>query len=410
VLAGQRLVLVTTSIAVAALPLLAPHGPANTAPEDALMCLAIAVAALWAARTGHRLRFAFGIPMALFMAGGVLGALVGPVPGTGAVAIVQDMAILAWAWAFMNVASAPERLRTLLATWAYSSIAWATLLFVGLGTGITFLSGQTPREGSRTALTFGDPNVSANYYVISMMILWATGRPRSRAWRIAAYGLFVAAVLSTGSNSGVVSLIVATSLATILAIRRRAGSVPAVTACACLAAAGLILASTVSFKSIQQKAYASHYAFIRDGLGRGEVSASQRGSLLHESLGLLKSGSLLGEGPVSTKPRLTAEMAPFVKEAHNDYFAALTERGVLGALGLILLMSGLVTRGFAVARTGLSSAFAAVVPRPYAIVAALAGTMVSETVYELLHVRHVWTLFALVATLFLWGRKSCTIA
>ena len=409
-LARQRLVLVATSIAVAALPLLKPGGPANTAPADALIGLAIAVALLWAASTGQRLRFAYGIPMALFLVGGALGALAGPVPDAGAVAIVQDIALLAWCWAFMNVASTPERLKTLLATWVYTSIAWATLMFVGLGTGITFLSGQVGREGSRTALTFGDPNVSANYYVVSMMILCATGRPRRRSLRFAAYGLFVAAVLSTGSNSGLVSLIVATSLATVLSIRRRSGVVPAVAACAFLVAGAVLLASTVSFKSIQQKASASHYAFIRDGLGRGEVSVGQRDSLLHESIGLYESETPLGTGPVSTKPRLTAEMAPFVKEAHNDYFAALTERGVLGALGLVLLMSGLVIRAFSIARNGLSASFAAVVPRPYAIVAALAGTMVSETVYELLHVRHVWTLFALVATLFLWGRKSCTIA
>jgi O-antigen ligase len=284
------------------------------------------------------------------------------------------------------------------------------LLFVGLGAGITFLSGQSAREGSRTALTFGDPNVSANYYVISIMIICATGLPRQRAWRFAAYGLLVAAVLSTGSNSGMVSLLVATSVATVLAIRRRAGMLAAVSACAFLLAAGVLLKTTVSFKSIQQKAYASQYAFIRDGLGRGEVSVDQRSMLLHESIGLYKSGGVLGQGPVSTKTRLTAEMAPFVKEAHNDYLAALTERGVLGTLGLILLMSGLVLRAIVLARRRLSGPFARVVARPYAIIGALAGTMVTETVYELLHVRHVWALFALVAALSVWGVEDAPTA
>ena len=98
-------------------------------------------------------------------------------------------------------------------------------------------------------------------------------------------------------------------------------------------------------------------------------------------------------------------MAPFVKEAHNDYLAALTERGVIGALGLILLMAGLVTRAAGIANRGLKPSFAAVVVRPNAIIGALAGSMVAETVYELLHVRHLWTLFALVAALFVWGRN-----
>jgi len=403
---GERLALAATALAVAALPLLAPRGPANTAPEDVFMLVAIASSLLWIGRSGHLLRFAYGLPMALFITGGALGAMVGPVPGTGATAVVQDIVLLVWCWTFMNVASEPSRLRTLLATWAFSAIAWAVLLFVGLLSGITFLSGQTSREGSRMALTFGDPNVCANYLVISLMIICAIGRPRHRGWRLAACGLLVAGVLSTGSNSGMVSLVVALAVAGILAAKRRAGMAAAVSACAFLLAGGVLVASTVSFKSIQEKAYASRYAFIRDGLGRGEVSVDQRGKLLHESIGLYKSGGILGQGPVSTKTRLTDEMAPFVKEAHNDYLAALTERGVIGILGLILLMTGLVLRASSLAKSRLSPAFAEVVGKPHLVIGALAGTMVTETVYELLHVRHVWTLFALVAALFVWGREK----
>jgi len=184
----------------------------------------------------------------------------------------------------------------------------------------------------------------------------------------------------------------------------------AVCAFAFLLAGGVLLKTTVSLKPIQQRAYASHYAFIRDGLGRGEVSVDQRSMLLHEGIGLYKTGGLLGQGPVSTKTRLTDEMAPFVKEAHNDYLAALTERGVLGTLGLILLMSGLVLRAAVLARRPLSFAFSKVVAHPHAIIGALAGTMVTETVYELLHVRHVWALFALVAALFVWGGEDAPTA
>ena len=293
----------------------------------------------------------------------------------------------------------------LLTTWAYSSIVWTILLFVGLGAGITFLSGQTPREGSRTALTFGDPNVSANYYVISMMIVCAIGRPRHRAWRFGAYALFVSAVLSTGSNSGVVSLVVATSVATVLGVHRRSGMPAAIGAAALLLTGGALIATNISLKSIQQKAYGSRFAFIRDGIGRSGLSVDQRSMLLHESIGLLENEGPLGEGPVSTKVRLQAEMAPFVKEAHNDYLAALTERGAIGAAGLLLLIIGLVIRGTAVAKTGLNTGFGAIVRRPNAVLGALAGTMVTQSVYELLHVRHVWTLFAIIAVFFVWGRR-----
>src|SRR4051812_11406550 len=136
---GERLALGATATVVATLPLLAPRGPANSAPVDLLMLLALAATLLWVGRSGHQLRFAYGIPMALFIAGGALGALAGPVPGAGVIATVQDVTLVAWCWAFMNVASAPQRLKVLLATWVYSSMVWVTLLFLGLATGIGWL-------------------------------------------------------------------------------------------------------------------------------------------------------------------------------------------------------------------------------------------------------------------------------
>ena len=114
----------------------------------------------------------------------------------------------------------------LLAAWVYAAIVWALLLFVGLAAGVSFLTGQTTSEGSRTALTFGDPSFSANYYFVSIMIIWATGRPRHRVARIAAYALLIAALLSAGSNSGIVSLTVGTMVAILAGVYRRRGSWP----------------------------------------------------------------------------------------------------------------------------------------------------------------------------------------
>ena len=45
---------------------------------------------------------------------------------------------------------------------------------------------------------------------------------------------------------------------------------------------------------------------------------------------------------------------------------------------------------------------AGVIVKPNALLGALAGTLVASTVYELLHVRHVWALFGLLAALSIW--------
>jgi O-antigen ligase len=223
--------------------------------------------------------------------------------------------------------------------------------------------------------------------------------------RIVAYGLLFAAIASTGSNSGIVALIAATCVAAVLAIHQQRGAVPAVTAIACLSLAGFGLVAGVNVSGLQQKAHGSSIAFIRDGIGRSNVSASQRASLRRESIPLYRQGGPLGQGPASTKQRLRASGAPVVKEAHNDYAAALIERGVLGFLGLTALVMGLLLRTPQLDGNRLNAGFAAVALRPHALVGAVAGTLVAMTAYELLHLRHLWALFALFAALCIWGRK-----
>jgi O-antigen ligase len=333
-----------------------------------------------------------------------VGALVGPVPTAGIVALLQDIVLIAWCWALANISHSAANLRLLLATWVYAAVGWAVIAFVGLATGSTLLTGQIERQGTRLQLTLADPSYTANYFFISIMIMWATRRPTHRVLRLAAYALLLAAIAATGSNSGIVAVVVGTVVATVLGIYRRFGVAPAVTASAFILATGAAAASTISLASIQASAHESRYAFLRQGIGRSTDSAGQRESLLTESIHLYRRGNPLGEGPVSTKPRLRQEQAPLVKEAHDDYFAALIERGPIGFVGILLLVSSLALRGLFVTRTKLAPGFAAIVRRPNALVGAVAGTLVASTVYELLHVRHIWALFAFVAALSIWGR------
>jgi hypothetical protein len=405
-LAGERFAVGATAIAIAISPLLVPHGLGNLAPADIFIALALWACLLWVGTSGHRLRFPYAVPVALFMVGGALGGLAGPVPGSGIVALLQDFVLLVWCWAVANLCSSPERLKTLVATWVYSSICWAALLFVGLAVGSDVLTGQTTSEGSRTALTFGDPSFSANYYFVSIMLIWATGRPRHRAVRFAAYGLLIAALVSAGSNSGIVSLTVGTIAAALIAVYRRRGIVTLATALAFVVIGGCLVATHVSLTGIQESAHESRYAFIRDGIGRSDVSEAQRGTLLAESIDLYEGGGPLGQGPVSTKTRLDREMAPFVKEAHDDYLAALLERGPVGFVGLVALVSSLGLMALTIARAPLARGFDAVLLRTHPLLGAVVGSLVSSTVYELLHLRHLWALFAFVAAVYFWGRES----
>ena len=402
---GERIAVVTTAAGVAMVPLLAPAGPGNVAPVDLIIAVAVSACLFWAGSSGHRLRFPYIVPMGLLMVGAGLGALAGPLPRSGIVALAQDMVLLVWCWAIVNLAASAGRLRVLLAAWAYAAIAWAVLLGIGLALEVPFLTGQTAGNGVRTALTLLDTNYAASYWFISIMVLWATGLPRRRGARILAYLLLVAALVSTGSNSGIVSLLAGVVVGGLLATHHRFGLAATAPVLAALALGGYVAVSSVNISEIQRAAYGSPYAFLRDGIGRGHKSVTQRSTLRAESNELYREGGPLGTGPVSTKERLETRMAPYVKEAHNDYIAALVERGVLGVLGLAVLSAALMMRAPRLAIGRLTAGFAAVVPRPHALIGAVVGSMAAMAVVELLHARHVWTLFAFVAAVGIWGSR-----
>ena len=303
-LAGERLAVAVTAVAVAMLPLAVPEGPANTAPNDLFMAAAVGMCVLWAATVGFRWRFPYVLPVALMLVGGAVAGLVGPVPKAGLVALVQDIVLILWCWAVANIGRSARNLRLLLTTWVYSAIAWAIVAFVGLATGASLLTGQIERQGTRLQLTLNDPSYTANYFFISIMIMWATQRPTHRAVRFAAYALLLGAIAATGSNSGLVAVVVGTVVAGVLAGYRRFGLAPAIAASAFIALAAFTVASTVSLSDIQARANGSRWAFVRQGIGRSPDAAGQRQGLLHESIQLYGRGSALGEGPVSTKPRL----------------------------------------------------------------------------------------------------------
>jgi O-antigen ligase len=112
-----------------------------------------------------------------------------------------------------------------------------------------------------------------------------------------------------------------------------------------------------------------------------------------------RSDGLIGLGPGSTKPILTAGNYPYPNEAHNDFLAALSERGVLGLFGLLLLVGAVALWAAPLARRPLTAGFAAVVPRPAGFVAALLAMAFISYYEEILHFRFVWALFGIVAVL-----------
>jgi O-Antigen ligase len=389
--------------AVALLPLLQPAGPANTSPVDLPILAAIAATLIWAGAASCPLCLPYAVPVGVLVLAGTVAALHGPYRTAGLVALCQDLFLLAWCAAIANVCRTATTLSAILRAWIASALVWASYMFGALVSGHPGWAGVAPGNGLRAAITFGDPNLAASYFVLSILLVSATDFPRRRSARAIAYLVLFVAVVQTGSNGGFVSLMAAVLVSGgIRLFRRRGAAAVAVAICGVLVVIGAM--AIVHPSRVAVRARTSSAVWIRDSVGRYAESVGDRQQLLHETLDLIPSSGVIGLGPASTKAALAAVQAPFVKEAHDDYLATLVERGVIGVAGLALLIGSVATRSRGVLG-GLKEDVAAAVPRPEALVGALAGLAVAASFYGVLHFRHLWALLGLLAALYRWGRK-----
>jgi hypothetical protein len=407
-----RLTQVAICVAVAMLPLLRPAGPGNTGLVDLGLLSAMLTSALWASTRSHRIQLPYVLPVGLTVLAGALAvAVAGAVGRYGAtghslLALLQDVFVFGWAASVATVGRDHQLLDVFCRAWAYSATAWAGLLIVGEVAGIDAITGISAREGIRASLTLGDPNLAADYFLVGLLVIRATRRPRHAGWRWFCCTLTVVAVLLTLSNGGILAMLVATVVGALFGVARKRGLFAALTVAAALAVAGGVALATVDVHgwvtNVEQKS-----PFIRDSLGRQAESSGSRALLAKESLAFwLHGDTLLGVGPSNTESTLRARQMPYVKEAHDDYLAALVERGLLGGVALVLLAAALVVRARRIARPGgVSPPYLSVVPRPDLLCAALVAVGISALFYETLHFRHVWALFGLVAALELSGRR-----
>ncbi|MFI5269127.1 MAG: O-antigen ligase family protein, partial [Chloroflexota bacterium] len=220
------------------------------------------------------------------------------------------------------------------------------------------------------------------------------------------YAALLAALAVTGSNGGLLAFGVGLAVVTIFFVGRSWGAMPLVAALGLAGVVGIFGLIALQTLPIEEWARDSGYPLLRDSIGRSSQSAQERQWLITETIALFKQGAPWGLGPGSTKPLLQYQLAPYAYQTHDDYIESLVERGVLGAFGLMVLIGSVATRTWTVATKPLSAEFSELIPRTGPLVGAVIGLAVSASYYQILHFRHVWTLFAVIAALYLWGRQK----
>jgi uncharacterized membrane protein YgdD (TMEM256/DUF423 family) len=389
------------AVAITTLPILRPSGPGNSAPADVLIVLAVSATALAVASARDPVRLPYVVPVSLLITAGAVGAMVNEPTTSAVVALGQDLLLFLFAAAIVNAARTPQAVGALLRVWAISSTVWAAVLVMAVLLGANGLAGISARTGTRASLTFGDANLAANYFVISLLVVAAARIPRRRLVRWGSYALLTTAIVLTGSLGGMLSLLVAVSLLFAYTIARRVGTMGAI--------AIVLVVCPIWFVGVRSAYEALTAAaqdpgsFFHDSFGRVGSSSGSHDLILAEDLRLFSRASLLGEGPTSTKQTLKREQLLYVKEAHDDYLATGIERGALGMLGLVALAGAVALRGRRALQRSRDALLARAVPNSAALVAALAAVACSAVFYEVLHFRQVWALLALVAAIGLAG-------
>ena len=387
-------------LGVASLPVLTPAFLNNLAPADLMMSLGIGMVLVWAGSTRQRLRLPYVAGVGLMAIAGTLAALFGELKGLGAVTVVQDLYLLAWGAALANFGRTAAGADFLVRAWCGTATAWAIGLVVVMGPGAVAGASE-----DRASFTFAEQNGAGLYFAMSLLVILAGRRPRRWRWRGPGIACLLIALLLTGSLGAISGLMAGLAVALVLGVRAKRGPDTAIAFALAVLLAGASLALLVQQQNLIEAASESRNVLIRNSLGRGATSSSDRVVLARQNAQLWETAGLLGRGPVSTEYTLKKQQASYPKEAHNDWIAAMLERGVLGFAGLLLLVLEILLLALAVWNPNrLLAGYRAALPAPAYLVGALVLAAIYSLTHEELHERTLWTLLGLLAAFGLWGR------
>jgi O-antigen ligase len=400
---GDGLARAGVVLGIASLPILQPAFANNLAPADLGLVAGIAAVLLWAGVTRQRLRLPYAAGVGVMVIAGTIAAAFGDLPWQGAVTVLQDLYLLAWAAGLANFGRTAARARFIVDVWCLSAAVWAVVLVALFGP--STISGGADAE--RAGFTFGEQNAAGLYFALSLLVILAARRPRRWRWRALAIGAVSVALLLTGSLGAASGLFAGLAVALVLQVRARRGPDTAIA----FSLALLLLIGSAALLAqrgeLIETASASPNPLIRNSIGRGSDSESERVLVNQQTFGLWQTSGFLGRGPVTTEHTLRQQEAAYPHEAHNDWVAAMVERGVLGFAGILLLTLELVLLALTIWNPSrLKRPFAEALPAPAYLVAGLVAVAVYSLTHEVLHERPLWTLFGVVAAFGLWGRAN----
>lgn len=392
------------ALAILLVPVVQPAGPSQTAILDFVNVIFMGLFAAHVMMTGRPVRLPFLPAMLLIVTGSLIATLDAESPAQGLLTIAQEVYLYLWFVMVVNLLDDPEEQRR-------ARILWTGAALLAAVTALVMIELQAPgafarlfgARGIRAAGTFTNPNMLADYVVLSFYMVASSAGQFPRLIRWGAFGFLLLALLSTKSNGGLMMLTIGgvTFLITRILTRRvpPVALLGAVFGIVGVAALGFLLVTSFghrseTLKELKQKSF----------LGRASHSSESRAAIWVElvkrypkhALGIGPGNSKLVKLEIGERQRPDSFMG---KTSHNDYVGFLVERGPLGLGGLLALMGMAFWMAISTWRSSTDPEWQAgegglVLA---ALIAILVATSFHSIMIEKLHFRHFWFLLALVA-------------
>lgn len=398
-------------LAVALAPLCVPTLPGNSAALDFLNVAALAVFGFVLLSPGRRMHTPLLVPIAMIAAGSLLATFGAPSPARAALSVAQDVYLFVWFVALVNLLRGERDVRLACIVWTASAVIVSGVAVIQLYAYYGSLDTLLGSRGMRPTSTFYNPNMLADYLVISLFLGTSLFGQVRRRILLPALGLILVGLISTKSNGGMLSF-AAGAFVWLMVTAAVSHVNPA------RLVAGLLLLAGLAGLGV--------WAHREWGLGDAQLLALQKhtfaGRLEHSSESRMRimdqlerayMRNPLGIGPgnsgaltvsISERQRPDSYQA---KEAHSDYLAYAIERGPVGLAGLLALTGVLFAqvygtwqnRPHAAARQRRAGRWVA------AASGALAASAAHSLTIEKLHFRHYWLLVALVCASALFAAR-----
>lgn len=298
------------------------------------------------------------IPLALILAGSLLGSMAVGIKPWIITDLAKDVASFASFFAVIVVlrSGGPSTLRAAGWASALATIIVCLALIVDVG--------------SRAQATFANPNIAAHYLVTSLVVLTRVPIPRVLRFGTIAIGAIGLAV--TGSFGALLMSLGAFGyLAVSLPQARRRVLVKRAALVGIFVLGIVMIVSGGGALTPDTETGFNERHFERSSEGRfGKWTAAVDVAIENP----------LGIGPGSNRG---LGLLPGDQEAHNEYLAYLSERSLVGLIGLILLYLGMWRLG---PRGGLTRAL-------------VIGFALQSLVRETFHYRHLWLVLGLAFVL-----------